>query len=110
MNSVAPITSLAETLYEYCEELEEANTELDQEIIENTIKGLDIIKQRGEGCITFVDSYRKLTKVSIPNKKALQAMSDPVDGRVILDAFIDHDRITITVKDNGLGISNEVKD
>ena len=73
MNSVAPITSLAETLSEFYEERKEENAELDQEIIDNTVKGLGIIKQRGEGLITFVDSYRKLTKVSLPSKKSFEA-------------------------------------
>ncbi|MFY0624915.1 MAG: PAS domain S-box protein [Reichenbachiella sp.] len=73
MNSVTPITSLAETISEFYED--ESNVKksnLDPGIIENTVKGLNIIKQRGNGLITFVDSYRRLTKVPVPIKESFE--------------------------------------
>lgn len=97
MNSVAPITSLAETLSEFYEERDETNPELDKEIIENTVRGLDIIKQRGQGLITFVDSYRKLTKVSIPNKKAFDARQFLEKIRILVSQEPNFNKVKFTI-------------
>ncbi|MFY0651883.1 MAG: GHKL domain-containing protein [Cyclobacteriaceae bacterium] len=165
MNSVAPITSLAETLGEFYEDKEQvAQSGLDNEIVQNTIRGLNIIKQRGEGLITFVDSYRNLTKIPIPKKKsfevqqfldsirilvsqeenfkktkmtidvsdevdniladkdqltqvlinltknALEALNEREEGLVTLKAQKENEKVSISVADNGEGISDEVKE
>lgn len=67
MNTVAPITSLSQTILEYFKNL---NGQLPSEkIIANTIKGLEVINERGTGLIGFVDTYRKLTRIPQPDKK-----------------------------------------
>ena len=74
MNSVAPITSIAGTLSEVYQDEERVNKTLDSETIKNTVNGLNIIGQRGKGLISFVDSYRKLTKVPVPKKKYFKVL------------------------------------
>ncbi|MDA0194470.1 MAG: ATP-binding protein [Bacteroidetes bacterium] len=70
MNSVAPISSLAETLSEIYRDKEKIDSSgLDKELISHTLNGLSIINQRGLGLMTFVDSYRKLTKMPMPKKR-----------------------------------------
>ena len=67
MNTVAPITSLSQTILEYFKNL---NGQLPSEkIIANTIKGLEVINERGTGLIGFVETYRKLTRIPQPDKK-----------------------------------------
>lgn len=63
MNSITPITSLSETLLKYYLPPEKA---VDEKTIANTVKGLEVINERGAGLIRFVESYRKLTKLSKP--------------------------------------------
>ena len=63
MNSIAPITSLSETLLGYYTDTQK-NT--NDHRTKNTIKGLDVIHERGMGLIRFVESYRTLTKLSKP--------------------------------------------
>jgi len=68
MNSIAPITSLTQTLQHFFRadgvpKRPEAITESD---ISNTLEGLSVIKERGNGLIHFVDNYRKLAKVPKP--------------------------------------------
>ena len=58
MNTVTPIASLSETLLTFEGVNEEART------------GLDTISQSSRGLIKFVDSYRNLTRVAPPVKKA----------------------------------------
>jgi two-component system, NtrC family, nitrogen regulation sensor histidine kinase NtrY len=68
MNSIAPIVSLSGTLRQFFTNQENiAKTDMiDKDTIENVIQGLDTIEERGKGLINFVNSYRKLTRIPIP--------------------------------------------
>lgn len=70
MNSITPITSLSDTLLSY---YEKGTTSPSAETIANTVKGLEVIRERGDGLIRFVTSYRKLTKISPPILKTIEA-------------------------------------
>ncbi|MBW6534488.1 MAG: ATP-binding protein [Mariniphaga sp.] len=69
MNSVAPITSLSETILGYYKNND--GTMPSEKIIGNTIKGLEVINERGAGLISFVENYRKFTRIPPPEKKML---------------------------------------
>jgi len=58
MNTVTPIASLSETLLRF------------EGVDEEIRSGLDTISQSSRGLIKFVDSYRNLTRVAPPVKKA----------------------------------------
>ena len=61
MNSIAPITSLSDTLSEYTEDaawVTENGGLLQQ--------GLQTIHRRSKGLLEFVENYRKLTRISAP--------------------------------------------
>lgn len=58
MNTVTPIASLSETLLRF------------EGMDEETRNGLDTISQSSRGLIKFVDSYRNLTRVAPPVRKA----------------------------------------
>jgi nitrogen fixation/metabolism regulation signal transduction histidine kinase len=68
MNSIAPITSLSQTLSSYF--IKDGRPiqlkDLQQTEIDNTVKGLEVIEERATGLRGFVDNYRKLTKVPEP--------------------------------------------
>lgn len=68
MNSIAPITSLSQTLSGYFIQNETSVQleELQQDDIDNTVKGLQVIGERASGLRGFVDNYRKLTKIPEP--------------------------------------------
>lgn len=73
MNSIAPITSLSQTLSSFFEK--EGNTvkveELQQLEVNNTAQGLAVIGERAEGLRSFVDNYRKLTRLPKPEFKPI---------------------------------------
>ncbi len=77
MNSLAPVTSIAQSLKSIWKEKIDLFPELsNDEAIESTIGGLEVIGERGEGIIRFVQSYRMLTKVPVPvlSDVSLQAL------------------------------------
>jgi two-component system, NtrC family, nitrogen regulation sensor histidine kinase NtrY len=68
MNSIAPITSLTNTLIRFFKKDEKVRLpeELTTDDISNTLTGLAVIEDRGKGLMHFVDNYRKLTKIPNP--------------------------------------------
>jgi signal transduction histidine kinase len=97
MNSVAPITSLSQTISGYFKNLE--GKQPDERIIGNTIKGLEVINERGAGLISFVETYRKLTRIPPPEKK-------PVNVEQLFDSTIT--LINIEPIDKKISISRDV--
>jgi two-component system, NtrC family, nitrogen regulation sensor histidine kinase NtrY len=71
MNSITPITSLSESLSNiYSSDGHPVlPEELTPKAISTTLQGLNVIKEQGRGLMTFVESYRKLTRVPDPEKK-----------------------------------------
>lgn len=64
MNTVTPIASLSDTLSEYI------GNSYDSEYNSTIRSGLETISQSSKGLIKFVDSYRNLTRVAAPVRKA----------------------------------------
>lgn len=72
MNSIAPITSLAETLQaDIQKSLESPATEKLE--LEDMNAGLSSIKKRSEGLMKFAKTYRSLNKVTHVNKTTIKA-------------------------------------
>lgn len=110
MNSVTPIASLTETMQTVLED-KAGNQKRIDEIQEETIKdirfSLKTIHKRSEGLLSFVDTYRKLTKVpqptfeSIPVKEMLneiiQLMQQHADGIKSVDfsVYVSPDNLTV---------------
>jgi nitrogen fixation/metabolism regulation signal transduction histidine kinase len=74
MNSITPITSLSESLYHIYSN--DGYPVLPEQIsvknITTTLQGLNVIKEQGKGLMSFVESYRKLTRVPEPVKKVFK--------------------------------------
>jgi two-component system, NtrC family, nitrogen regulation sensor histidine kinase NtrY len=70
MNSIAPITSLSESLCKFftIDGRPALPEEVTESTIETTLRGLNVIKEQGNGLMLFVESYRKLTRLPKPDK------------------------------------------
>lgn len=71
MNSLAPITSLSDSLLRFfvaggCQVSPDA---ISEKTISNTIQGLSVIQEQGKGLMSFVKSYRQLTRIPQPDRK-----------------------------------------
>ena len=71
MNSITPITSLSESLSKIYSKGEDiiSPDQVSANTIATTLQGLNVIKEQGKGLMSFVESYRKLTRVPEPDKK-----------------------------------------
>lgn len=68
MNNIAPITTLSKVISGYyVNQNKTINAEeVDSVMIANTVKGLRVIEERGLGLISFIENYRKFTKLPVP--------------------------------------------
>ncbi len=71
MNNIAPITTLSKVISGYFTKNNAIvdTGKIDEKIIQNTVKGLDVIEERSVGLMNFVESYRKFTKLPEPHFK-----------------------------------------
>jgi two-component system nitrogen regulation sensor histidine kinase NtrY len=74
MNSIAPITSLSNTLSRIFTRDDKPLpvSEVTEKHIVNIIHGLEVIENTGKGLMHFVEDYRKLTKIPKPVFKPMQ--------------------------------------
>jgi nitrogen fixation/metabolism regulation signal transduction histidine kinase len=75
MNSITPITSLSESLSNiYSTSGKPVSPEqVTSKVISTTLQGLNVIKSQGKGLMSFVESYRKLTRIPEPEKQLFKA-------------------------------------
>lgn len=102
MNSITPITSLSESLSKiYTNGGEPILPEqVSGKTIATTLQGLNVIKDQGKGLMSFVESYRKLTRVPEPEKKIFK-VTDLINRVTILyDSLDKSDRIKFSVSMN----------
>lgn len=80
MNSIAPITSLSDTLLS----LHRAESRKDPDQLKlNTMNGLQVISETGKSLISFVESYRKFTRIPEPEKESID-LNEFIHRMVIL--------------------------
>ena len=98
MNSITPVTSLSESLanFFYKEGKPKTSEEIDDKTIETTIRGLEVIREQGKGLISFVESYRKLTRLPKPKKKAFQLKSLVDNISILSSSYANADQVSLT--------------
>ncbi len=99
MNSITPITSLSETLSNiYSKNGQTIRPEqVDGKTIATTLQGLNVIKDQGKGLMSFVESYRKLTRVPEPEKKMFKVSELIGRVKVLYDSLEKSDKIRFSV-------------
>ena len=87
MNSIAPITSLSETMRSLYHDSNLDSNELRQD----TLEAFETINSTSSGLLSFVESYRKFTSVPKP-KKIVFSLTDLVEKVVKLHEQAIHER------------------
>lgn len=100
MNSIAPITSLSEMLSSYFDNngTVQKQEEITDEVIQKTIKGLNIIQRRGNSLMHFTDAYRKLTCLPRPDIQTftLRELTDHLSA--LLQPELQERRIRLNIR------------
>jgi two-component system nitrogen regulation sensor histidine kinase NtrY len=100
MNSLAPVTSIAQSLKKIWKEKiakDETGFAVDTDV-ESTINGLDVIAERGDALIHFVQSYRMLTRVPKPIIKSHRIYSLIDSISILVSTFKEEYDVSIQVK------------
>lgn len=84
MNSIAPVTSLTDTLL-YAFRQDEADK--DDELMQNTVEALQTINSTAKGLIGFVNSYRRFTGIPKPQLHPV-ALQSVIERAVTLEAAV----------------------
>ncbi len=71
MNSVTPISTLAETMQGIMKGAEQATGSLSPEGTADVGQAIEIIRRRSNGLLQFVESYRNLTRIPPPQYEAI---------------------------------------
>lgn len=100
MNSIAPITSLSESLTGYFYSNGEVikPSDIDEKTIETTIRALEVIREQGKGLISFVDSYRKLTHLPKPEKQIFKVKNLIENINILSHSFQNAEGVEISFK------------
>ena len=98
MNSITPITSLSESLSRiYCKDGDPVSPEqVTEKTISTTLQGLNVIKEQGKGLMSFVESYRKLTRVPEPEKKLFKVADLLNRVQILYDSLGKSDKIELS--------------
>jgi two-component system nitrogen regulation sensor histidine kinase NtrY len=99
MNSIAPITSLSNTLTRIFVRNERPvpAAEITDQQIANTLYGLDVIENTGRGLMRFVEDYRKLTKIPRPVFKTIQIHAWMKSLHLLMKSCFDEEGIEFSV-------------
>jgi len=99
MNSITPITSLSESLSNiYSTGGEPVLPEkVTAKTITTTLQGLNVIKEQGKGLMSFVESYRKLTRVPEPEKKLFKVADLMIRVQILYNSLEKSHQIDLSV-------------
>lgn len=108
MNSITPITSLSESLtHVFMSDGQQVLPEkVTSKAITTTLQGLNVIKDQGSGLMSFVESYRQLTRVPEPEKKKFK-VADLINRVQILYTSLemsDRIKLSVSIRNNDLEI------
>jgi Signal transduction histidine kinase involved in nitrogen fixation and metabolism regulation len=99
MNSITPITSLSESLlgiYNH-EGMPAQPHEITEKNISTTLQGLNVIREQGKGLMSFVESYRKLTRIPQPERKLFKVSNLFTRIQILFNSLDNSDKIKLTI-------------
>jgi len=109
MNSLAPITSLSDSLLRFftVDGHQVSPDAITEKTISNTIQGLSVIQDQGKGLMSFVESYRQLTRIPRPERKLFRVDDLLRRVRILYKSLEKSDEtdLVISLKDPDLEIN-----
>lgn len=94
MNSIAPISSLSETLQGHVSKaMDDPDTQLE---LEDLIAGIQSIRKRSEGLMKFAKTYRSLHKVTQLNRSNIASADLFANIRTLLEPSLQQRQVALT--------------
>lgn len=104
MNSVTPVTSLSETLkamlFNKDAKRNKTPEELSQEDLDDMSEALHTIVKRSSGMLSFVDEYRKLTKLPAPHFEIIKITDLLQDCLSLMKVEVEKRNISVEISVN----------
>ncbi len=99
MNSATPISSLTETMQSMLIKENKAKkaADLSDENIEDLLFSLKTINRRSNGMLSFIEDYRKLTKVAQPKMNAVEVLPLLQNIYNLLSPELSNEKIELTI-------------
>ncbi len=106
MNTIAPISSISESILSYYKNEKGIIplSQIDENHIKNTVKGLEVIKNQGNDLMSFVQSYRSVLNIPIPDKKIIDVHKLLEKVKILAIQEPDFDAISFEVKNTSEGL------
>lgn len=97
MNNIAPITTLSQVISGYFTSNGKIINaeEVDSKTIINTVKGLKVIEEQSVGLMSFVENYRKFTKLPDPQYSEVNLSTLIESNLLAANAFVGFDTLKI---------------
>jgi two-component system nitrogen regulation sensor histidine kinase NtrY len=97
MNSVAPISSLSDTLKNMLNNSREAVSSENRPAFEDLELGIDTIKRRSEGLLKFAETYRNLNKITTLNLKKVYVRDLFENLHLLMQPTLDQKNIELEI-------------
>jgi C4-dicarboxylate-specific signal transduction histidine kinase len=97
MNSVAPISSLSDTLKNMLNNSREAVSPENRPAFEDLELGIDTIKRRSEGLLKFAETYRNLNKITTLNLKKIYVRDLFENLHLLMQPTLDQKNIELEI-------------
>lgn len=103
MNSIAPITSLSNTLTAIFvkDGLPLPVSEVTEKHTANIIQGLEVIESTGRGLMHFVEDYRQLTKIPKPVFKSIDTVKWLNALQLLMKFRLDEENVKLSIQAKG---------
>ncbi|MFC2097902.1 PAS domain-containing sensor histidine kinase, partial [Bacteroidota bacterium] len=102
INSTGPISSAASTLrdkfFDEKKKIHVSRKLINEEVIKDTVEGLNIIEERSDGLTEFVKKYRELTALSLPIITKIQVNNLFNSITTLLEDMFTRDKISVKLE------------
>lgn len=105
MNSIAPVSSLSDTLSKKIRTLKDTSSELSDSDLEDMELALDTIHRRSEGLLRFAETYRNLSQKIIPDMKEHNLFDLIGSIHSLMNPSLQQKGICFTIKTNNPAVT-----
>jgi two-component system, NtrC family, nitrogen regulation sensor histidine kinase NtrY len=101
-NSIGPINSTIDTIADFFITGKEGRIrkiiELDQKVIDNAVKGINIIRERSSGLLDFVQKFRDMTLIPVPQTAPVSVGKLFEHVKIIMQEYLEFRGISMSCR------------